>query len=239
MTSMGYTSSALIRQSTEARYITDKCNVKLMNRKGEWGQNLPPKLTLEDDRNGDKDAQDQGQRQGAKRQRSDKTKEDERVADECIHARKKIRKDQEPPSPGDGDKGSTLTIGTVPEHNQRPPKKRATKFVPMEMKKYRKISDMFMVLPRVKDQTCASISTQKGSSNSGSIVQSIECQTKVKACETSLYKEVNESELSQVFSNTQRILYSQLKRDGQMDQSAIVQRIPSATSEKLFDASDI
>ena len=50
MEAVSFTNSALIRQSMEARLIVDNGHMNLMNRKGEWGQNLPPKLLMEDER---------------------------------------------------------------------------------------------------------------------------------------------------------------------------------------------
>ena len=44
-----YAASPLVRQCLEARMILDNAHKNLMNRRGEWGQNLPPKLTIEDE----------------------------------------------------------------------------------------------------------------------------------------------------------------------------------------------
>ena len=44
-----FTSRNLIRQATEAMQIRKHRNSKVINRKGEWGENLPPKLTIEED----------------------------------------------------------------------------------------------------------------------------------------------------------------------------------------------
>ena len=68
MSSIGFTSSALLRQSREARLITENSNKNLMNRKREWGQNLPPKLTVEDDFQGQTESV-QGQPGRSKRPR--------------------------------------------------------------------------------------------------------------------------------------------------------------------------
>ena len=40
--------SALMRQATEAHMIELNQGNNVLNRRGEWGQNLPPKLVLED-----------------------------------------------------------------------------------------------------------------------------------------------------------------------------------------------
>ena len=48
MKAVSYTPSPLVRQCMEARMIHDS-QKNLMNRRGEWGQNLPPRLTIEDD----------------------------------------------------------------------------------------------------------------------------------------------------------------------------------------------
>ena len=43
-----FTPSPLIRQTTEAQIITNQGEKgEALNRKGEWGQNLPPKIVIE------------------------------------------------------------------------------------------------------------------------------------------------------------------------------------------------
>ena len=44
-----YVSRNLIRQASEAIEIGKHKDFNVINRRGEWGQNLPPKLTVEDD----------------------------------------------------------------------------------------------------------------------------------------------------------------------------------------------
>ena len=47
MNIVAYPKTALQRQATEAHHITLNENNNLLNRRGEWGQNLPPKLVVE------------------------------------------------------------------------------------------------------------------------------------------------------------------------------------------------
>ena len=47
MESLGFRSSALWRQAQEANEIAQHKAKRILNRRGEWGQNLPPKLSLE------------------------------------------------------------------------------------------------------------------------------------------------------------------------------------------------
>ena len=47
MNVVSYPKTALQRQATEAHHITLNENNNLLNRRGEWGQNLPPKLVVE------------------------------------------------------------------------------------------------------------------------------------------------------------------------------------------------
>ena len=42
-----YPRSALLRQATEAHQIGLNSSNNVLNRRGEWGQNIPPKLVLE------------------------------------------------------------------------------------------------------------------------------------------------------------------------------------------------
>ena len=110
MTSKGFTSSNLIRQTQEARLIVDKrVKVNLMNRKGEWGQNLPLKLTLEDDPNGFQESQQ-------KRQRTENQEDVQEVqdADICSQRRKKQKTCQEPPDSNveEGQGTTTMEPGT-------------------------------------------------------------------------------------------------------------------------------
>merc|ERR1711954_56169 len=44
----GYQIKPLIRQAEEASKIEEFNGLKYLNRRGEWGQNLPPKLSLEE-----------------------------------------------------------------------------------------------------------------------------------------------------------------------------------------------
>ena len=44
--------SNIMRQATEAVLIQHHAGSNLLNRRGEWGQNLPPKLVVEDDFDG-------------------------------------------------------------------------------------------------------------------------------------------------------------------------------------------
>ena len=57
----------LERQCQEAALIDEYQGMKIMNRRGEWGQNLPPKLTLEDN-------QAQGKRKVPKNMQTDDSK---------------------------------------------------------------------------------------------------------------------------------------------------------------------
>ena len=72
MRAVGFTSAPLVRHCLEVRLIIDNVKQNLMNRKGGWGQNQPPRLTIEDDRGetegGKRKVQHQGS-QSAKRQR--------------------------------------------------------------------------------------------------------------------------------------------------------------------------
>ena len=61
MEALSFISSALVRQTTEARKILENGHQNLMNRKGEWGQNLPPKLAMEDQ---DGNSESGGKRRG-------------------------------------------------------------------------------------------------------------------------------------------------------------------------------
>ena len=49
MTITGYQIRPLDRQTEEASKIEEFRGDKILNRRGEWGQNLPPKLSLEDE----------------------------------------------------------------------------------------------------------------------------------------------------------------------------------------------
>ena len=53
-----FVQSNLVRQSTEATKIQEWTGGKLLNRKGEWGQNLPPQLVLEDDQEPNESSKD-------------------------------------------------------------------------------------------------------------------------------------------------------------------------------------
>ena len=47
MQAIGFRSTPLWRQAEEANEITKHSDKHILNRRGEWGQNLPPKLSLE------------------------------------------------------------------------------------------------------------------------------------------------------------------------------------------------
>ena len=47
MEAIGFRSTPLWRQAGEASEIGKHSNKHVLNRRGEWGQNLPPKLSLE------------------------------------------------------------------------------------------------------------------------------------------------------------------------------------------------
>ena len=61
MSCVKFTKGNLHRQSLEAHLISNTKNINFLNRKGEWGQNLPPKLEINSE----------GRRNGPKRRRDD------------------------------------------------------------------------------------------------------------------------------------------------------------------------
>ena len=74
MEAIGFQSSPLWRQATEAIKIQNQQEKNVLNRRGEWGQNLPPKLSLEPEENGVHKAQERKRKRVSKKNSPQQTK---------------------------------------------------------------------------------------------------------------------------------------------------------------------
>ena len=68
---VAFTKSNLQRQALEAHHINTNASNNVLNRRGEWGQNLPPKLVVEgeEEKTGNKRNREQGRTSRCKRRR--------------------------------------------------------------------------------------------------------------------------------------------------------------------------
>ena len=88
---ISYPKTNLQRQAEEAEQILRHESANLLNRRGEWGQNLPPKLSIEDQSQDDKGKRKTGPRG------SDKPKANKRR--KCNEAQEEVKGTHDPPPP--------------------------------------------------------------------------------------------------------------------------------------------